>query len=141
LTTLAVATADDANKLVFGDTAVTGSDVLVMYTYAGDADLSGFINGDDYTFIDAGFAGNLTGYVNGDFDYSGKIDADDYFLIDVNYTRQGAPFSAAAPLSGATAVPEPAAGLTSLGLACTLVMKPRRRASTRRMARHSGISE
>ena len=65
---------------------------MVMYTYAGDANLTGKITGDDYFQIDQGFAshGSLTGYFNGDFNYDGKINADDYFLIDRNYSAQDA---------------------------------------------------
>ncbi len=54
LTTLAVATADQIGRVGqnFGGQIVGAGDVLVMYTYAGDADLSGSINGDDYFRID-----------------------------------------------------------------------------------------
>ena len=78
-----------------------------MYTYAGDANLSGNINGDDYFRIDTGYTSHLTGYENGDFNYDGKIDADDYFLIDRNYARQTSPFSAGEPVGDIAAVPEP----------------------------------
>jgi hypothetical protein len=79
--------------------------VLVMYTYAGDADLTGKINGDDYFRIDQGYATRnnatpLLGYENGDFNYDGRIDADDYFIIDRTYGRQGVGFSASAPVMG-----------------------------------------
>ena len=49
----------------FRGQAITATDVLVGYTYAGDANLSGFIDGDDYFRIDKGFnfgqVGNATG--------------------------------------------------------------------------------
>jgi hypothetical protein len=131
LTTLAVSVADDAGyggTKTFGGQSVSPSDVLVMYTYAGDADLSGSITGDDYFRIDAGYATRntatpLLGYANGDFDYNGAINADDYFLIDRNYARQGASFSAAAPLGGGAVVPEPAIG----GLFAVALLTGRRR--------------
>jgi hypothetical protein len=134
LTTLGVGVASDLNKTTFGGVpgvAVSANDVLVMYTYAGDADLSGHIDGDDYARIDAAFQGSPlsggAGYENGDFNYDGKVNADDYFLIDSNYSAQGSPISAgpaldgAAPLglSGVSAVPEPGSlgvGLVSLGI-------------------------
>ena len=59
-----------------------------MYTYAGDADLNGKLDGDDYFRIDTGFASNATGWVNGDFDYNGHINGDDYFILDRNLGRQ-----------------------------------------------------
>ncbi len=131
LTTLAVAMAGDIGKTSLGDVSVSPADVLVMYTYAGDADLNGGINGDDYFRIDQGYATRnnatpLLGYENGDFNYDGRIDADDYFIIDRNYARQGSAFGAGEPLTldGVSAVPEPAClGLTGL----LLTAFPRRR--------------
>ena len=88
-----------------------------MYTYAGDANLDGQINIDDYGHIDTSVGIGLTGWINGDFNYDGVINIDDYGIIDVNVGVQGAPFStelaATAPVArpeGVTAaVPEPAA--------------------------------
>jgi len=70
----------------------TGTAVLVKFTYAGDGNLDGVINADDYATID--FYNNdpfATGYWNGDFNYDGEINADDYALIDFNNNAQGAP--------------------------------------------------
>jgi len=117
LTTLAVAAAGAVGKSSFGGESVAAGDVLVMYTYAGDADLSGDIDGDDFARIDAGYSALSTGYANGDFNYSGKIDADDYWLIDRNYSRNLPPLSAGAPVAGVTSVPEPAGAFTIFALA------------------------
>lgn len=133
LTTLAIATASEAGKSTFGTVPVTGTDVLIMYTYAGDANLSGRISGDDYFQIDAGFSGHATGYFNGDFDYSGTIDADDYFIIDRNYVRQTTTY-ANAPPAGLSVVPEPG---TMWLVACGLGMSLGRR-RWRRDTRISG---
>ena len=95
-----------------------------MYTYAGDANLSGSIDGDDYARIDTGFIDQLTDYDNGDFNYDGVINADDYFIIDRNYSLQGTPFSAGSALSSVAAVPEPGAvGVVMMGLT---IMRRRR---------------
>jgi hypothetical protein len=107
LTTLAVATAGDIGKTTFGWVSVATSDTLVMYTYPGDANLSGKIDGEEYYRLDAGFASHRTGYENGDSNYDGKINADDYFLIDRNYTRQTSALSAGEPVGDTVAVPEP----------------------------------
>jgi Ca2+-binding RTX toxin-like protein len=64
------------------DSRATSDSVLVMYTWGGDADLSGELNGDDYFFIDS----DAVGYYDGSFDYSGEINGDDYFIIDSNIT-------------------------------------------------------
>jgi hypothetical protein len=70
-------------------------DVLVKYTYAGDANLDGKINILDYTRIDAGISAHLNGWSNGDFNYDGKINIEDYVIIDQNIRTQGPPFSSA----------------------------------------------
>lgn len=59
--------------------------VRIASVQAGDADVNGRIDGDDYFRIDTGFVAHSTGYANGDFDYNGRINADDYFLIDSHY--------------------------------------------------------
>ena len=109
LTSIGVATADAAGRAdgTFGVHSVSSGDVLVMYTYAGDANLDGAITGDDYFQIDAAFAGG-SGWFNGDFNYDGVVNGDDYFLIDSNFAAQGAPFSTSSGFAAATAVPEPA---------------------------------
>ena len=58
-----------------------------MYTYAGDANLDGKVNGDDYFQIDCSFTSpaRLTAST-GDFNYDGKINGDDYFLIDRSHS-------------------------------------------------------
>jgi hypothetical protein len=67
--------------------------VRVKYTYAGDANLDGKVNIDDYTSIDQGIAAQTSGWSNGDFNYDGKVNIDDYVLIDSNIVAQGAPFN------------------------------------------------
>ena len=125
LTSLGVATAQQAGYAggTFKEFTVTAGDVLVMYTYAGDATLDGFISGDDYSAIDfaSGVAG-ASGWHNGDFNYDGLISGDDYSIIDFNLVAQGAPFSTANPV---VAVPEPT-GAAALWLAsAALRRRPR----------------
>ena len=75
--------------------------VLMTYALAGDADLSGIIDGDDFFAIDAGFAGLASGFSNGDFDYGTRVDADDYFVIDSNYSKAVSAAPVAPVLAGA----------------------------------------
>jgi hypothetical protein len=73
----------------FSGQATSGiTDVLVKFTYFGDADLSGAIDATDYSLIDNGYVNGLSGWINGDFDYSGVIDATDYALIDNAFVNQ-----------------------------------------------------
>jgi len=97
----------------FDGTSPASSDVLVKYTYYGDANLDGKVDGSDYSRIDAGYlsAGTLTGWYNGDFNYDGVIDGSDYTLIDNSFNQQGTRITAAvstAQVSASpTGVPEP----------------------------------
>jgi fibronectin-binding autotransporter adhesin len=126
LTTIGVARAIDIGAGTFGGVSVGGNDVLVRYTYIGDANLSGKVDGDDFGKIDAGFSAHASGFVNGDFNYSGTVDADDYWLIDRIYSRNLPSLGAAPPLSGgASAVPEPSTVL--IASAATVRFTRRRR--------------
>jgi hypothetical protein len=76
---------------MFGSESVDGSAVLVKFTYAGDANLDGKINIDDYTRIDSGLAASINMWTNGDFNFDGKLNIDDYVLIDGIVGVQGLP--------------------------------------------------
>jgi autotransporter-associated beta strand protein len=115
-TSIAIARGSDAKPATATSTTlwagqtITGTDVLVMYTYGGDANLDGKLNIDDYIRIDQGIAGSLTGWTNGDFNYDGKVNIDDYTtVIDSNIGTQGAAFATAGGVDGfsVTAIPEP----------------------------------
>ena len=72
-------------------TAITAStDILVKYTYLGDTNLGGVVDGSDYSNIDNGFINHLTGWFNGDFNDDNVIDGSDYTLIDNAFNQQGA---------------------------------------------------
>jgi autotransporter-associated beta strand protein len=116
-------------------------DILVKYTYFGDANLSGSVDGSDYSLIDNGYLNHLTGWYNGDFNYDGVVNGSDYTLIDNAYNTQGA--SLAASIAGASAiataqiatgdssVPEPSTiGVIGLGLTGLLSRRASRRRRT-----------
>jgi autotransporter-associated beta strand protein len=114
-----------SNTTFEGQSLGTG-DVAVKYTYYGDANLDGKVNGADYTLIDNGYLNGLTGWQNGDFNYDGVVNGSDYTLIDNAFNLQGAQISAqvASPTAqiagGGTSVPEPTTlgllGISALGL-------------------------
>jgi hypothetical protein len=151
LTTLAVASADQLGIDTFGGMSVAPSNVLVMYTYAGDANLDGTIDGGDYGIIDNFIqVPSASGYANGDFNYDGAIDGGDYGIIDNNIQAQGPPFPPSASfgssgisgvsgvagttgITGVTAVPEPSACGSAFLAAATLLgrCRSRRRRDTR----------
>jgi arabinogalactan endo-1,4-beta-galactosidase len=118
-TTLGVELNNDGNNnpllSTFDGQSVTTTDVLVKYTYFGDANLDGVINGSDYTLIDNGFNTGLTGWRNGDFNYDGVINGDDYLLIDNAFNTQAAPLLAGAtPTNQIAALPEPSMGIVTI---------------------------
>ncbi len=113
---------------------------MVKYTYYGDANLDGKVDGQDYALIDAGYLshGTLTGWYNGDFNYDGEVDASDYTLIDNAFNLQAGTIGSSvvasptalvaaatdeiAPVTGTSAVPEPA----SVGLLAAAAARPAR---------------
>ena len=122
LTSVGVASNADLGFSTFGGVSVAPSDTLVMYTYRGDANLDGVINGDDYFQIDSAFPSGGHGWLNGDFNYDGLINGDDYFVIDSNFAAQGPPIPSVMP------VPEPT-GIVLLLPAALLGRTCRRRRS------------
>ena len=117
----------------FAGQVVTDTSTIVMYTYRGDANLDGFISGDDYSAIDfASGTPGASGWTNGDFNWDGIISGDDYSAIDFNLVAQGAPFptGGAAGSAGIAAVPEP--GAAALAVIAAAVGAGRRRRSLRR---------
>ena len=122
LTTLGVARAAEILFIAPTETAtwrgetISGSDVLAMYTYAGDVNFDGLVDASDYGSIDNYYQFPGTdSYANGDFNYDGLIDAGDYGLIDNSFQLQGPPIgsNSGVALGSVSAVPEP----TTLGLA------------------------
>ena len=107
----------------FSGVTVGATDILMKYTYFGDADLSGVVDGTDYFLIDQAFSSGLLngGWLNGDFSYDGKVDGTDYFLIDNAFGAQ----TGALGLS-ASAVPEPSI-VALLAMAGGLLAQRRRR--------------
>jgi hypothetical protein len=126
----------------FDGNSTSSGDVLIKYTYYGDANLDGKVDSADYTLIDNGFLSRtssspLTGWYNGDFNYDGVINGSDYTLIDNAFNSQGAQIltaisspaaiaTAQVAAAGATSsVPEPAA--IALAATASLALLARRR--------------
>jgi hypothetical protein len=148
----------------FDGQPVTNTDVLVKYTYFGDANLDGVVNGSDYTLIDNAFNFNsanpttpLTGWRNGDFNYDGVINGDDYILIDNAFNTQGPAITAvtAGGADGGTpaemiatdtdqiaaassaAVPEPGTlGVLAMGVVGLLIPRRRNRRAGKALVSH-----
>jgi hypothetical protein len=110
---------------------LVGNEILVKYTYYGDSDLSGAVNGDDYNLIDSGFLGFGSGWLYGDYNYDVLINGDDYNLIDSSFLLQGGPLASGGGGGnggGPASVPEPTS-LTLLMAGAAGLMGMRRRRS------------
>lgn len=89
---------------------VSAGDVLVKYTYIGDADLNGKVDTQDLAQLLTGLRGGLSGWWNGDNNYDGLVNGDDLANLLTVMRLQGAAFSGGSIGSGGGggSVPEPA---------------------------------
>jgi hypothetical protein len=78
----------------FDNQPAVATDVFVKYTYYGDANLDGIVDGSDYSRIDNGFLTGMNGWANGDFNYDRQLDGSYYTLIDNAFNRQGVSLAA-----------------------------------------------
>jgi pectinesterase len=111
----------------FDGVNTTTADALIKYTYYGDANLDGAVNGADYQQIDNGFSMGLSGWSNGDFNYDGIVDGSDYSLIDNTFNQLNATDagSLAMVAAGTNVVPEPG-GIGLLGITIVGLLRGRR---------------
>jgi fibronectin-binding autotransporter adhesin len=146
LTAIGYASNIEAAYITFeGVSGLDDNDVLVKYTYYGDADLTGSVDLDDFNLFLAGYqdpANVPQTWIYGDFDYTGSVDLDDFNLFLAAYQANGAPLSSLAQgiemsnlsagdqqllLGAIAAVPEPGS-LSVLGVAtCGLLARRRNR--------------
>jgi hypothetical protein len=111
-------------------TNLTTSDVIVRYTYKGDTNLDGVLDGTDYKHVLEGYVNGLTGWQWGDIDNSGGpislADATAFFTLYDNAPASSLPslgYPAGGASIGVAAIPEPAA----LALFAPLTLAFRRR--------------
>jgi hypothetical protein len=90
----------------FFDQLVRDHDVLIRYTLAGDANLDGAVNLDDFTRLAGGFGSPDALWPQGDFDYDGTVALDDFTRLAANFGQ-----------TASRAVPEPAAATLFIAIA------------------------
>jgi hypothetical protein len=73
--------------------SVTPDDIVVKYTYVGDANLDGAVTFDYYAAMDAAFFGLIPnlGWATGDINFDNVINFDDYSKVDQAFFFQGTP--------------------------------------------------
>ncbi|MEI8196257.1 MAG: hypothetical protein WCI73_10140, partial [Phycisphaerae bacterium] len=81
------------------------TDVVVQYTYLGDATLNGLVDATDFAQLDASFLRNRAHplWFQGDYNYDGVIDANDFAVINAAFASQ-----ATQPLATSVVVAAPA---------------------------------
>jgi hypothetical protein len=130
-TALGVADNTILQKSQFKNVTPGTNDILVKFTYYGDADLDGRTTLDDFTLFLGGYQNGGNTWLRGDFNYDDAVTLDDFNLFLKGYQQQGAPLSAieaminSVPMSDAErqamlasvqAIPEPTS-LALLGVA------------------------
>ena len=121
-TALGCATAAGINIGTFDGQPVSGSQVLVKYTWSGDANLDGTVNLLDLNALATNFGASSPLWYQGDFNYNSSIDINDFNLLALNFGQvlpaSGPPVQT--PTALGAVVPEPAgvmAVLIGVGLA------------------------
>ena len=79
----------------FGGELVGPHDLLLKYTYIGDANLNGVVSFDDYIGMDNAFFGLIPnlGWATGDMNFDNAINFDDYSKVDQAFFFQAAPLA------------------------------------------------
>lgn len=75
----------------------TGSEIIVQFTWYGDANLNGAVDTSDATTVDNDMGKSNVGWAGGDFNYDGIVNADDASLLELGAAEQTGNFPAAAP--------------------------------------------
>jgi autotransporter-associated beta strand protein len=99
----------------------TGTQVIIKYTWVGDANLDGVVNNADLSAIST----SGTTWATGDFNYDNVVNADDYALLMLGAAKSGG-----ANIS--TTLPEPSVCFSALGFIAALY--------SRRGGRSTGVS-
>lgn len=101
-TALGYATTSSLGITNFDGQSVSGANVLVRYTYTGDANLDGVVNALDFNAIASNFGGSNKFWFTGDFNYDGSVNTADFNALASNFNQPALTSQALG-----TVVPEP----------------------------------
>jgi hypothetical protein len=107
----------------FSGQTVGANSILIKYTLAGDADLSGTVDTVDFNLLAGNFSQSGKVWLNGDSDFNGTVDTVDFNLLAANFSQMLPAGTAISSL-----VPEPAS-MGALALALSSAGRRRRRNS------------
>jgi hypothetical protein len=122
---LRTSNATNGNKALGWYDNASASQVSVLYTFYGDANLDGAVNGLDFSALASNFGGASKFWYQGDFNYDGTVNSLDFNSIAGNF-NQTMPVAAPNAALGAL-VPEPGTALLAALGAITVLRRRRRR--------------
>jgi hypothetical protein len=122
-TGLGYATAGELGISTFDGISVTSTDILVKYTYIGDANLDGEVNGFDLVALAHNFGASPADWSQGDFNYNGVVEGGDVGLYST-YVNSGTGGADGSPLA-IVATPEPGS-LAMLGVTSLVLLRRRK---------------
>jgi hypothetical protein len=109
--------------------SLTSSDIIVKYTYYGDINVDGVVDGRDYkAMMEAYVFGTGTGWTAGDFNYDGVVNSADMNLLlaNLNVGRPGLGAPSDLPaITQTNVIPEP--GIAGAMIAAAPLVRRRRR--------------
>lgn len=108
--------------------AVDATDVIVRYTYLGDLNIDGVVDGQDYKIAAEGAALGLQGWQNGDVNYDGVVNDADVIIVAAAQAANlpALPSGGGTGLGGQASIPEPGMGILVSAGAMALGLRRRR---------------
>jgi autotransporter-associated beta strand protein len=109
-----------------GFSGLDSTNVVVRYTYSGDANLDGKVDTLDFNALAGNFGGTGKVWTQADFNFDGTVDTLDFNFLASNFGQQIASDGGGGGASIGALVPEPTS-VTLLGVAAVGLMARRRR--------------
>ncbi len=125
-TAIGYAAASEYGQSTFHGEVLLGSEQLLQYTLAGDANLDSKVNALDFNSLATNFGiGNGKTWTQGDFNYDGVVNTSDFVALSANFNAVLAARAMENPLNAVA--PEPASVCVIAGLMTGMRFARRRR--------------
>ena len=101
-------------------------ELIVAYTYFGDADLNGVVNALDFNAVATNFGANGKVWLDGDFNYDMTVNTVDFNMLAGNFNKVQSLAGSSLGPALTSLVPEPATALLACMALVRLVSRRRR---------------